>query len=53
MSRQSDPRFGDTTYRLTNIVRSEPAFTLFEVPQDFEVIEGPSLQSAYRELRLQ
>ena len=53
MSRQSDPRYGETTYRLTNIVRSEPAFTLFEVPQDFEVIEGPGPQSVYRELRVQ
>ena len=25
MSRQSDPRFGETTYRLTNIARSEPS----------------------------
>ena len=51
MSRQSDPRFGETTYRLTNIVRSEPAFTLFEVPPDFEIIEGPG--AVYRELRVQ
>ena len=51
MSRQSDPRFGDTTYRLTNIVRSEPRFTLFEVPEDFEVIEGPGQSAVYRNLR--
>ena len=26
MSRQSDPRFGETTYRLTNLSRAEPPF---------------------------
>jgi hypothetical protein len=39
MSRQSDPRFGETTYRLTNIVRGEPSPALFEVPSDFTVEE--------------
>ena len=53
MSRQSDSRFGETTYRLTNIVRSEPAFTLFEVPPDFEVIEGPGPGAVYFEHRVQ
>src|SRR6185436_13103454 len=38
LSRQSDPRFGETTYRLTNIVRQEPAADLFEVPSDFKVM---------------
>lgn len=37
MSRQSDPRFGETTYRLTNITRTEPAPQLFEIPADFLV----------------
>lgn len=31
MSRQRDPRFGETTYHLTNIKRTEPAATLFQV----------------------
>ncbi len=53
MSRQSDPRYGETTYRLTDVVRSEPLFTLFEVPPDFEVIEGPGLGTVYREFRVQ
>jgi hypothetical protein len=39
MSRQSDPRFGDTTYRLTNITRVEPPSYLFEIPADFTVAE--------------
>jgi len=39
MSRQSDPRFGETTYRLTNINRSEPSPQLFEIPADFTVVD--------------
>jgi hypothetical protein len=33
LSRVSDPRFGDTTYRLTKIVRAEPPASLFEAPR--------------------
>jgi len=32
MTKHSDPRVGDTTYRLTNISRTEPAKSLFELP---------------------
>ena len=39
-SRRSDPRFGETTYRLTNIVRAEPPAELFQVPPDFTVEEA-------------
>ena len=53
MSRQSDPRFGETTYRLTNIMRSDPPSTLFEVPADYEVIEAPGARAVFRELRVQ
>jgi hypothetical protein len=38
-SRHSDPRFGETTYRLTNLSRGEPDHALFEVPSDFTVKE--------------
>jgi hypothetical protein len=41
MTRHSDPRFGETVYKLTNINRSEPAKSLFEVPSDYTVKEGP------------
>ena len=37
MTRRSDPRFGETVYRLTNIVRSEPSADLFRVPAGFKV----------------
>lgn len=35
MTRHSDPRTGETTYRLTNINRAEPDHSLFEVPSDY------------------
>lgn len=37
LTKHSDPRFGETTYRLTNINRSEPARALFELPADYTV----------------
>jgi hypothetical protein len=40
MSKRSDPRFGDTTYTVTNIQRSEPAASLFAVPSDYTVTAG-------------
>jgi hypothetical protein len=40
MTRHSDPRFGETSYRLTNISRSEPAKSLFEVPADYTIKEA-------------
>jgi hypothetical protein len=35
-----DPRAGETVYRLTNIVRAEPADALFQVPADYELRDG-------------
>jgi hypothetical protein len=40
MSKQSDPRFGETTYRLTNLTRGEPSPQLFEIPPDFKVVDA-------------
>jgi hypothetical protein len=37
MTKHSDPRVGDTTYRLTNIARAEPDRSLFQVPADYTV----------------
>jgi hypothetical protein len=39
MSKHSDPRMGENTYRLVNINRSEPAHSLFELPSDYTVKE--------------
>ena len=38
-TRYSDPRTGESTYRLTNIVRAEPDRSLFMVPPDYEIRE--------------
>jgi hypothetical protein len=42
MTRHSDPRFGETTYRLTNINRAEPTASLFQVPGDYTLKEAPA-----------
>jgi len=39
-SKRSDPRMGDQTFQLTNIVRSDPDPSLFTVPPDFKLLEG-------------
>ena len=39
-STRSDPRFGTTTYALTNVQRAEPSAALFTVPSDYTVKEG-------------
>lgn len=41
MSVRKDPMMGETTFRLTNINRSEPPASLFQVPADYTVKEGP------------
>jgi len=40
-SKRSDPRMGEQTFQLTNIVRSEPDASLFTVPPDFKIADGP------------
>lgn len=37
MTKHSDPRTGETTYRLAGINRAEPDSSLFEVPSDYTV----------------
>lgn len=53
MSKHSDPRMGEHTYRLTSINRGEPAKSLFEVPADYTVTErsfgrGPGMKGPKR-----
>lgn len=45
MTRQSDPRSGETIYRLTNINRSEPDRALFEVPSDYTIKDEYELKA--------
>jgi hypothetical protein len=40
-SKRSDPRMGEQIFQLTNISRNEPDTSLFTVPTDFKVLEGP------------
>jgi hypothetical protein len=42
LTRHSDPRSGETVTRLTNVSRSEPAKSLFEVPADFKIVDSAS-----------
>lgn len=44
MSRHSDPRFGETTYRLANLTLGEPPSEQFEIPADFQVIDGGNVE---------
>lgn len=40
-SKQTDPRFGESSFRMININRSAPARSLFEVPSDYTVKDVP------------
>ncbi len=40
-SKRNDPRMGEQTFRLTNIVRGEPDSSLLTVPADFKITDGP------------
>lgn len=41
LSQTTDPMNGDTTYRLTNINRTEPPADLFQVPADYTLKTAP------------
>lgn len=40
LSKRSDPRSGETVTRYTNISRTEPAHSLFEVPPDYKIADS-------------
>jgi hypothetical protein len=40
MRKQVNPQFGETTFRLTNIVRAEPDASLFQVPPNYTIRSG-------------
>jgi hypothetical protein len=49
MTKRNDPRMGETVFQLTNIQRTEPAATLFQVPADYTVEQGgPHVRGMYR-----
>ncbi|HEY7390779.1 MAG TPA: hypothetical protein VH640_19850 [Bryobacteraceae bacterium] len=41
LEKRSDPRSGDYVYQWTNIMRAEPAASLFAVPVDFSLSQAP------------
>jgi hypothetical protein len=44
--RHFDPRFGETTYELVNVIRGDPSPDLFTVPQGYEItVEAPQFRS--------
>ena len=53
MTKRSDPRTGETTYKLLNVNRSEPMKSLFEVPADYTVIDNTNkMRSTPMEIRM-
>ena len=51
MSKSSDPRMGDTTYTLTNIQRSEPDPSLFQVPEGYTIKDSPSGMVQFQKIK--
>jgi hypothetical protein len=50
-STRSDPRFGETTYTLTNIQRTEPNAALFQVPSEYTIKEVPLHKHGARQFK--
>jgi hypothetical protein len=46
--KHTDPRFGESVYRLTNISRSEPTATLFAVPGDYKIKDEAAKETSPR-----
>jgi hypothetical protein len=42
MTKTTDPRMGETVYKLANIKLEEPAASLFTVPADYQVFDPSS-----------
>ena len=41
LSKTSDPRYGESTTKLTNIVMAEPDPALFQIPADYSIVDEP------------
>jgi hypothetical protein len=50
MTKRSDPRMGETVYKLTNVNRAEPQRYLFEIPGDYTVSEPQMRTTAPRKV---
>lgn len=42
MTKRTDPRMGETVFQVNNLSRSNPDASLFQVPSDYQVKEGPA-----------
>ena len=51
LSKRRDPRFGESTYSVTNITRSEPYAELFQPPSDYKLIDGDSKKQITLDLK--
>lgn len=51
LSKRSDPRFGESTYSVTNIIRSEPYAELFLPPSDYKLLDGDSKKQITLDLK--
>ena len=40
MTKRTDPRMGETSFQMTNIMRQEPSASLFQVPADYALKQG-------------
>ncbi len=43
-SKYSDPRFGEQSYRLTNVKRDEPENSLFTLPADYQIVNKEEMR---------
>jgi hypothetical protein len=43
LTKSVDPRWGESTHRLTKINRSEPDASLFQIPSDYTIQEAPTM----------
>jgi hypothetical protein len=48
MTKHSDPRMGETVYKLTGLQRSEPPHSLFEVPADYTIADDSDVDALKR-----
>lgn len=52
LSRHMDPRFGETTYRRSNLVLGEPDPSLFQVPAAYTIVDAASPGAVFFERRI-
>lgn len=51
LSKRSDPRNGETIFKLANVSRAEPPITLFDVPAEYKLTETSRGRGGFGPLR--